>query len=170
MKSPVPVVMSNIGRSMPSGSMDLTPRRASLLIAVPSIVLFLVIAGSTEWKNLRISRSPPSRRTQVSPLLLAVRSIRGANANLRRYDVTRSTISGSVLAMRRVPEKLPSASKMPARNPLHQASEGRPGHATISRTAATPTREEVRIASIARLPAAASAKTNPWVCTSSSSR
>ena len=62
MKSPVPVVMSYIGTSSPSGSIAVTRSLASLLMATSSIERFLVIAGSTVWKNLSASRSPPRNR------------------------------------------------------------------------------------------------------------
>ncbi len=63
MKSPVPVVMSNIGRSRPSGWTETTPSRAAPLIAVPAIVRLRVIAGSMVWKNLSASFRPPRGRT-----------------------------------------------------------------------------------------------------------
>ena len=59
MKSPVPVVMSYIGNSIPSGSIAATRSFASLLIATPSIDRFRVIAGSVVWKNRMTSLSPP---------------------------------------------------------------------------------------------------------------
>ena len=51
MKSPVPVVMSYIGISSPSGSIAETRSFASLLIATPSIDRLRVIAGSVVWKK-----------------------------------------------------------------------------------------------------------------------
>jgi hypothetical protein len=62
MKSPVPVVMSYIGTSSPRDSIAATRSLASPLSATPSIERFLVIAGSTIWKNLSASRSPPRNR------------------------------------------------------------------------------------------------------------
>ena len=59
MKSPVPVVMSYIGSSMPSGSIAATRSFASLFSATPSIDRFRVIAGSVAWKNRMTSLSPP---------------------------------------------------------------------------------------------------------------
>ncbi len=67
MKSPVPVVMSYIGRSRPSGSIEATRRFASLLIAMPSIDRFRVIAGSVVWKNRMTSLRPPRSRTTTRP-------------------------------------------------------------------------------------------------------
>ena len=68
MKSPVPVVMSYMGSSIPSGSIAATRSLASLLIATPSIDRFRVIAGSVVWKNRMTSFSPPRSRTYLSPL------------------------------------------------------------------------------------------------------
>ena len=52
MKSPVPVVMSYMGTSSPSGSTDATPSGVSLLIATPSIetsiALYRDLLGATK--------------------------------------------------------------------------------------------------------------------------
>ncbi len=103
MKSPVPVVMSYIGRSSPSGSIAATRSLASLLIAMPSIERFRVIAGSTVWKNRSTSRRPPRSRTQTSPL----GRFRGSTTHPKPSDFSEETvqltISGSVLGIRRLP-------------------------------------------------------------------
>ena len=67
MKSPVPVVMSYIGNSIPSGSIAATRSFASLLIATPSIDRFRVIAGSVVWKKRIVSFNPPRRRMYWRP-------------------------------------------------------------------------------------------------------
>ncbi len=74
MKSPVPVVMSYMGTSMPSGLISVTCSSASLLSATPSIERFLVMAGSTVWKNRSTSLSPPRSRRLTRLFCRSVRS------------------------------------------------------------------------------------------------
>ena len=71
MKSPVPVVMSYIGSSTPSGSIEATRRSPANLIARPSSERLRVIAGSTVWKNRSCSGVPPSSRTHRRPFGLS---------------------------------------------------------------------------------------------------
>ncbi len=63
MKSPVPVVISNMRTAVSSGSTDTTWSGASPLIAMPSMSRLRVMAGSTVKKKRRISRSPPNNLT-----------------------------------------------------------------------------------------------------------
>ena len=63
MKSPVPVVMSYIGISNPSGSTDVTRSRPGNFMARPAIVHLRRIAGLTVWKKRRCSALPPNSRS-----------------------------------------------------------------------------------------------------------
>ena len=63
MKSPVPVVMSYSGSSMPSGSMPTTFSLLWDLTARPSIERLRVIAGSVRWKKRSCCSRPPRMRT-----------------------------------------------------------------------------------------------------------
>ena len=103
MKSPVPVVMSYIGTSRPSDSMATMRSLASLLMATPSMERFLVMAGSTVWKNLSASRSPPRNRMQISPLGRFLGSTAKSKPNDSSEDVIQLMISGSVFGIRRLP-------------------------------------------------------------------
>ncbi len=100
MKSPVPVVMSYMGRSRPSGSTETTRRSASLLIAVPAMQRLRVIAGSVVWNNRSISCSPPSSRTYAMPLGRWVRSMTVRKPSDASEDTVQSMISASQLPMR----------------------------------------------------------------------
>ena len=62
LKSSVPVVMSNIGISYPSGSIETILNFASDLTACPSMSRLRLIAGETVLMKRRCSRKPPRTR------------------------------------------------------------------------------------------------------------
>jgi hypothetical protein len=66
--------------------------------------------------------------------------------------VIQSTISGSVFEIRTTSLWEPSASKIPARNPLHHSGRGPRGHWMSSAITETLSRMPVLIARIERLP------------------
>ena len=126
MKSPVPVVMSYSGSSMPSGLTDTTRVFASDFRAIPWTVRLRVIAGSVRWKKRRRSFSPPRIRTTRSPFF----SLRGCSTTVSKPSMSSDSCvqwmrTPSVFEMRSAcrPHE-PSASKMPARKPLRQAFVG----------------------------------------------
>ena len=144
MKSPVPVVMSYIGMSIPSGSTATTFRRPEPFIARPRIDRFRGVAGSTARMNRIVSGSPPRKRTLRTPLGRAGSST-GRNPSRSSERITQSRISGSPLQIRTTWPRCPSASKIPARNPFVQLSVAPTGHAISDSMASTATRACVRI-------------------------
>jgi hypothetical protein len=131
MKSPVPVVMSYIGSSMPRGSMAATRSFASLFSATPPIDRFRVIAGSVVWKNRMTSLRPPRSRTTTRPFGLVDGSSTWLKPSTSSAAVVLLMISGLMFETRQMPLLwLPSASKMPARKPQCQSLSGASGQRT----------------------------------------
>src|SRR5258708_20016405 len=123
--------------ALPRGAMVTTRSFGSSLIAWPSRLSLRVMAGRTVWKKRRCSRRPPLSRTVSIGLLCPPRSwcsTTHEKPNVSRHFLTQAIISGSVLFnLQTVWLKLPSASKIPARNPAHQSAVSLAGHAISAR-------------------------------------
>ena len=77
--------------------------RAPLFRARPSIDRLRVMAGSVVWKNRSTSGSPPRSRMLASPFDLGSRSTTYRKPSQVRQEVVQPMISGSVLAIHRLP-------------------------------------------------------------------
>ena len=167
MKSPVPVVMSYRRIVLPTGRIETTRSRAADFSASPSIERLRVIAGSVPRRKRIRSGSPPRRRIWVSPLRFGWDSTATSKPKRARQARIQTRISGSEFAILIVWWLCdPSASKMPARNPLIHDRLGRVGHWMSSPTRATFASLWASIAPIGlRLPTAAAEKANSLVST-----
>ena len=83
MKSPVPVVMSNIGTSTPSGSIAVTRRLSSPRTSSPATEP-VGVTGANISPNRTRSRTPPST-------LVSVPSVTAANPRTDRHSTSQST-------------------------------------------------------------------------------
>ncbi len=134
--------------AVPSGSIRVTRTRRGL-IARPSSQHFRLIAGAVRWKKRSCWARPPRTRTvETAP---GRRSSTASKPKRRSAAMVHARIVSSPLEIRSAsrPHE-PSASKIPARNPLIQLSLASNGQATSSRTAATAWRRCVRMASMRR--------------------
>src|SRR3954452_20096609 len=156
---------------MPSGSMDSTFSFALDFRAVPAKSRLSMIAGSVVWKNRRRSRSPPSSLTTFILFARRLSSVIVLKPRRRKHQTVQSMISGSVFETRRAPRLHdPSASKIPARYPLHQSLDAERGHAIRPRIRSTLPRDDVRMAEIARRVPVDCADANSVVATPTSDR
>ena len=165
MKSPVPVVMSYIGSSRPRGSIEATRRFASLLIAMPSIDRFLVIAGSVVWKNRMTSLRPPRSRTTTSPFALFGRLQHVAKAEFVKCPG--GPVDDLGVGVRQPPGTAVGALGVEdaARKPQIQSRHGKPGQLIRCSIASRALREWLRIARIGRRVDVPAEKSNSLVRT-----